>query len=78
MQTDKFQVEQDSLGDIIILPRESAVLMTYYRNNTIHLMVTPSLIASIVLHHERIHRDDLMKQVGINFSYQKLGWFYSL
>lgn len=67
LQTDKFQVEQDSLGDIIILPRESAVLMTYYRNNTIHLMVTPSLIASIVLHHERIHRDDLMKQVELIF-----------
>lgn len=67
LQSDKFQVEKDSLGDIVILPRESAVLMTYYRNNTIHLMVTPSLIASIVLHHEKIHRDDLMKQVELIF-----------
>lgn len=41
--------------------------MTYYRNNTIHLMITPSLIASIVLHHEKIHRDDLMKQVELIF-----------
>ncbi|EBW1656500.1 glycerol-3-phosphate 1-O-acyltransferase PlsB, partial [Salmonella enterica subsp. enterica serovar Typhimurium] len=67
LQSDKFQVEKDSLGDIVVLPRESAVLMTYYRNNTIHLMVTPSLIASIILHHEKIHRDDLMKQVELIF-----------
>ncbi|WP_163317700.1 hypothetical protein, partial [Enterobacter hormaechei] len=29
LQMDKFEVEKDSMGDIIILPRENAVLMTY-------------------------------------------------
>ncbi|MEB3019406.1 hypothetical protein, partial [Streptococcus agalactiae] len=30
LNMNKFEVEKDSIGDIIILPREQAVLMTYY------------------------------------------------
>ncbi|OTA18985.1 dihydroxyacetonephosphate acyltransferase [Xenorhabdus beddingii] len=62
---DKFEVEKDSLGDIIILPRENAVLMTYYRNNIQHLLILPSLIASIVMHHRRINRSELLRQVEL-------------
>ncbi|MER2891303.1 glycerol-3-phosphate 1-O-acyltransferase, partial [Escherichia coli] len=29
LQMNKFEVEKDTIGDIIILPREQAVLMTY-------------------------------------------------
>ncbi|MDC9623412.1 glycerol-3-phosphate 1-O-acyltransferase PlsB [Xenorhabdus sp. XENO-7] len=61
----KFEVEKDSLGDIIILPRESAVLMTYYRNNIQHLLILPSLITSIVMHHRRISRSELLRQVEL-------------
>jgi glycerol-3-phosphate O-acyltransferase len=45
----KFEVEKDTIGDIIILPREQ-VLMTYYRNNIAHMLM-PSLaaITSIVV-----------------------------
>ncbi|MCC8367675.1 glycerol-3-phosphate 1-O-acyltransferase PlsB [Xenorhabdus sp. PB61.4] len=65
LRMNKFEVEKDSLGDIIILPRESAVLMTYYRNNIQHLLVLPSLIASIVMHHRRISRTELLRQVEL-------------
>ena len=41
-------VEKDNFGEIIRLERNSAVLMTYYRNNIQHLFVLPSLVASIV------------------------------
>jgi glycerol-3-phosphate O-acyltransferase len=50
----KFEVEKDTIGDIIILPREQAVLMTYYRNNIAHMLVMPSLLAAIVTQHRRI------------------------
>lgn len=55
--------EKDSFGDIIRLERQSAVLMTYYRNNIQHLFVLPSLVASMVLHHEAISRDLVMKSI---------------
>lgn len=75
LQMNKFEVEKDSMGDIIILPRENAVLMTYYRNNIHHLLVLPSLIASIVLHHERISRDAIHQQVALIYPFLKAELF---
>ncbi|MEH2920556.1 glycerol-3-phosphate 1-O-acyltransferase PlsB [Samsonia erythrinae] len=66
---DKFEVEKDSIGDIIILPREQAVLMTYYRNNIQHLLVLPSLIASIVIHHRRIALDEVVRQITLIYPF---------
>ncbi|MFO6485605.1 hypothetical protein ACLBR5_30970 [Escherichia coli] len=57
LQMNKFEVEKDTIGDIIILPREQAVLMTYYRNNIAHMLVLPSLMAAIVTQHRHISRD---------------------
>ena len=56
---------KDNIGDIIILPREQAVLMTYYRNNVHHMLVMPSLIAAIVQQHQAISADELLRQVTV-------------
>ncbi|MFZ7174613.1 glycerol-3-phosphate 1-O-acyltransferase PlsB [[Pasteurella] aerogenes] len=56
-------VEKDNFGEIIRLERNSAVLMTYYRNNIQHLFVLPSLIASIILHYETIQKDLVLQSV---------------
>ncbi|ORM75207.1 glycerol-3-phosphate 1-O-acyltransferase [Pantoea wallisii] len=65
MSMNKFETEQDSIGDIIILPREQAVLMTYYRNNIHHMLVMPSLIAAIVQQHREIGEAELLRQVSL-------------
>ncbi|MFA9500453.1 glycerol-3-phosphate 1-O-acyltransferase PlsB [Mannheimia sp. E30BD] len=57
-------IEKDNFGELIRLERESAVLMTYYRNNVQHLFVLPSLVASIVLHHEAISKDLVIQSVN--------------
>lgn len=57
-------LEKDSFGEIIRLERNSAVLMTYYRNNIQHLFVLPSLIASIILHYEAIQKDLILEAVN--------------
>ncbi|HGO5815637.1 TPA: glycerol-3-phosphate 1-O-acyltransferase PlsB [Mannheimia haemolytica] len=57
-------IEKDNFGELIRLERESAVLMTYYRNNVQHLFVLPSLVASIVLHHEAISKDLVVQSVN--------------
>ncbi|AUI65151.1 MULTISPECIES: glycerol-3-phosphate 1-O-acyltransferase PlsB [Glaesserella] len=56
--------EKDNFGEIIRLERQSAVLMTYYRNNIQHLFVLPSLVASIVLHHEAVAKDLIIQSVN--------------
>ncbi|ERK16097.1 Glycerol-3-phosphate acyltransferase [Pantoea sp. AS-PWVM4] len=65
MGMNKFETEQDNIGDIIILPREQAVLMTYYRNNIQHMLVMPSLIAAIVQQHREISEAELLRQVAL-------------
>ncbi|MCL2898393.1 glycerol-3-phosphate 1-O-acyltransferase PlsB [Brenneria tiliae] len=65
LSMDKFEVEKDNIGDIIILPREQAVLMTYYRNNIQHLLILPSLIASMAIHHRRITPSELIRQITL-------------
>ncbi len=45
----KFIIDKDSLGEIISLDRKQTILMTYYRNNIIHLLVIPSLIAEALI-----------------------------
>jgi glycerol-3-phosphate O-acyltransferase len=65
LQMNKFEVEKDTIGDIIILPREQAVLMTYYRNNIMHMLVLPSLLAAIVTQHRHIDRKALLRQVEV-------------
>lgn len=55
--------EKDNFGEIVRLERNSAVLMTYYRNNIQHLFVLPSLVASIVLHYEAIQKDLVLDAV---------------
>lgn len=65
LQMNKFEVRHDTLGDIILLPSEQAVLMTYYRNNILHMLILPSLIAAIVGQHTQISRQALREQIAL-------------
>src|SRR5690606_15796456 len=38
--------QRDALGEIIYLNEQHAVLMTYYRNNVLHIFALPALLAS--------------------------------
>ncbi len=40
------QIAKQAMGDIVFFSEETAVLMTYYRNNILHLFILPALIAS--------------------------------
>lgn len=67
--------EKDNFGELIRLDRESAVLMTYYRNNIQHLFVLPSLVASIVLHLEAVSKDLIIKTVQQIYPFLKAELF---
>lgn len=73
----KFVIEEDSLGKIVVLPREQAVLMTYYRNNIQHLFALPSLVASIVLHHKQVDFSTIVEKVSLLFPLLKAELFLS-
>lgn len=70
--------ETDNFGEIIRLDRQSAILMTYYRNNIQHLFVLPSLVASIILHHEAVSKDLIMQSVKHIYPFLKAELFLHL
>ncbi len=72
---DKFMVEADDKGDIISLDRSQSILMTYYRNNIIHLFALPSLIAHLVVQKEHISRQQLHHAIGLIFPFLKAELF---
>lgn len=72
---DKFKVEQDSKGDIISLDRQQSILMTFYRNNIIHLFAVPSLIAHLIIQKEHISRVELQQAIGLIYPFLKAELF---
>ncbi len=75
LNMNKFEVEKDNIGDIIILPREQAVLMTYYRNNIAHMLMLPSLLAAIITQHRRITRAEVLRHVEMFYPLLKAELF---
>ena len=62
LRTDKFKVESDTMGEVISLERMSAIAMTYYRNNILHMMVVPGIIASIIMAKKRVSVDEIVER----------------
>lgn len=50
---DKFSVKSDSMGEVVHIDGSTAIAMTYYRNNIIHMMIVPALLASFALANRR-------------------------
>jgi glycerol-3-phosphate O-acyltransferase len=50
----KVQLQQDGFGDLIMLSAESAVIMSYYRNNISHLFIIPALLSTALLQHQSL------------------------
>jgi glycerol-3-phosphate O-acyltransferase len=50
-----------AMGDIIGMTEENAVLMTYFRNNALHLVVMPSVIACCFLNNRSMRTEDIQR-----------------
>jgi len=53
--------EKHSLGDLVRMRDESAVLATYFRNNVLHLFAMPSLIACAFSSNASMRTDDIQR-----------------
>ena len=75
---DKFMIETDSMGDIVSLDRNQSILMTYYRNNIIHLLALPSLIAQMLVRHQRLSLEQIQQNVALIYPFLKQELFLSI
>ena len=57
------------LGDVIGMTESNAVLAGYYRNNVLHLLLMPSLLACAFLNNAAVTRADLLRLAGRVYPY---------
>jgi len=65
------QITKQSMGDIAFFDEETAVLMTYYRNNILHLFVLPALITSCFRYSRNMSHKKLKDDCLILYPYLK-------
>ncbi len=61
---EKFEQSRDGAGQIISLSDDEAALMTYYRNNVLHMVIIPALMAAVVVHQQQVSREELWQTVA--------------
>jgi len=58
-----------SLSDVMRMTEQNAVLMTYFRNNVLHLMAMPSLIACCFLNNRTMSTQDIQRLMRRTYPY---------
>ncbi|MBU2880607.1 glycerol-3-phosphate 1-O-acyltransferase PlsB [Psychrosphaera sp. B3R10] len=64
IRLEKVESENDEYGTIIRLDDTNAILMSYYRNNVVHLFAVPSVIAGIILTRRNSTKRDVVEIVS--------------
>ncbi|MDH5432560.1 MAG: glycerol-3-phosphate 1-O-acyltransferase PlsB [Gammaproteobacteria bacterium] len=59
------------MGEIITTDEQTAILVTYYRNNILHIFIIPALIASFFIHQQSVEIKDLKTDLTAIFSLLK-------
>ncbi|MCG8312280.1 MAG: glycerol-3-phosphate 1-O-acyltransferase PlsB [Pseudomonadales bacterium] len=49
------------LGDVLQVEEDKAILLTYFRNNNLHLFALPSFLARLLMNNRRINSDELLR-----------------
>jgi glycerol-3-phosphate O-acyltransferase len=63
------------MGDFIYLDKAHAVMLTYYRNNILHLLVMPSLIACCFNNAASINRGSIKRYIKIAYPFLRAEFF---
>ena len=63
------------MGDFIYLNKAHAIMLTYYRNNILHLLVMPSLIACSFNNATTINREAIKQYINIAYPFLKAEFF---
>jgi glycerol-3-phosphate O-acyltransferase len=66
---DLLAVQSDALGKILYLNENNAVLMTYYRNNILHIFALPALLASFFQNNDRLEREEIHEYAKAVYPY---------
>lgn len=63
------QRREHELGDILYLDEKHSIAMTYYRNNVLHLMALPSVIACCFINIRRLPEKEIVKLITLIYPF---------
>ncbi|MBT8437339.1 MAG: glycerol-3-phosphate 1-O-acyltransferase PlsB [Gammaproteobacteria bacterium] len=64
-------IREHELGDIVYLKPEDSVLIGYYRNNSLHSLVIPALIACCFVNVRRVPRASVQRKIRLLYPFLK-------
>lgn len=64
-------IRKHQLGDIVYLKPEDSVLLGYYRNNSLHSLVIPALIACCFANVRRLPRASVYRKISLLYPFLK-------
>ncbi len=59
------------MGDIVSMSEQTAVLLTYFRNNILHLLAVPASVACCFIQGRRLSRDELQRLIRMIYPFMK-------
>ncbi len=74
----RFEQTQDSYGQIVSPKQNNAVLLTFYRNNILHMFALPSLIMAAVFAHKKLEKSTILELVEQLYPMLKREFFMHL
>jgi glycerol-3-phosphate O-acyltransferase len=67
--------QKHEMGDFIFLDNAHAILLTYYRNNILHLFVLPSLIACCFINAPSLNSEKITEYIKTAYLFLKFEFF---
>lgn len=65
------EIIQHELGDVIRVKKEQGILLTYYRNNILHLFAVSSFIAMTLVNQSQLQRREILRLLAVIYPYVK-------
>ncbi|MEO1581277.1 MAG: glycerol-3-phosphate 1-O-acyltransferase PlsB [Pseudomonadota bacterium] len=65
-------IESDKLGEIAVLPADQAVLLTYFRNNILHLTAVHALVAACFINERAVSESELERFASLVSPYIRM------
>ncbi len=59
------------MGDVVHMPEKTAVRMTYFRNNILHLLAIPAAVACCFIQGRRLDHAELQRLVGLIYPFMQ-------
>ena len=70
-QLDAISRTSHPMGDVIHMSEETAVLLTYFRNNILHLLAIPASVACCFIQGRRLEQAELQRLVRLIYPFMK-------